>query len=96
VAEPRADDPLEAIAPKPILARPPIATNLDEARLLEHLEVTRRRRPGVREARGEVARRQLPAALGEEDEHLPPRLVREGEKDAVDVCERGLLHRADD
>jgi hypothetical protein len=56
--------------------------------------VSRRGGPGVLEAGGEIARGKLTAALGEENEHLPPHLVGERGEDRVDVRERGLLHAA--
>jgi hypothetical protein len=42
----------------------------------------------------EVAGRELAAAVGQENENVAARLVREREKHGVDVCRRGLLHVA--
>jgi len=92
--EPGADHLVEAIAPEMVLARAPFATHLDEAGFLEQLEVPGGRRPRVLEPGREVARRELAAALGQEDEDVAARLVGEREKDRVDVAQRRLLHGA--
>jgi hypothetical protein len=92
VSEKSADDLAQAVAREAVLARAPFAAHFDEPSLLEEPQVSCRGGPGVLEARGEIARGKLAAALGEEDEHVPPHLVGEGGEDRVDVGERGLLH----
>jgi hypothetical protein len=89
VAEPTADDGLEADAVETIMTAPPLAPDLDEAGLLEDAEVARRRRPAVLEVGREITRRELPAEVAQEQDEVAPRLVSEGLEDEVDVVERG-------
>jgi hypothetical protein len=88
VPEPPAHDARQAVAIEAIVAPAALAAYLNEARFLEHLEVTRRRRPAVLEARREVARGELAAEVAEQDQHVPPRLVRQRDEDRVDLFER--------
>ena len=93
MTQPRADDLDEVLAREPVVAGAPLAPHLDEAGVLEHLEVARRRRPRVGEARGELPRRELVSALREEREDVPAHLVREREKHGVELGSGGLRHR---
>ena len=71
------------------MAAAPLAANLHEARFLEHAEMSTRRRPAVLEPRREIARRKLVAEVAQEEEDVPPGLVREGREDDGDLFERG-------
>jgi hypothetical protein len=88
VPEPPAHDARQAVAIEAIAASAALTPHLHEARFLEHLEVTRRRRPAVLETRREIARGKLTAEVAEQEQHVPPRLVRQRDEDRVDLLER--------
>ena len=73
------------------MAAAAFASHLDDPGLLEHVEVARCRRPAVLESRREIARRQLAAAMAEEQHDLPARFVRERGEYSVDIGQGGRL-----
>ena len=81
----------EPCAIEPIEAASPFAANRDEAGLLEHVQMPRRRGPGVLEPRSEVARRQLAAEMTKHGDDVPPYLVRKREEHGVHLVERGTF-----
>jgi hypothetical protein len=91
VAEPRFQDAAHARAVHRVEAAPPLSPDLHQSRLLEHVEVARRGRPAVPEARGQVSGRQLAAEMAEDEEDVPAHLVSErGEHDVS--LGQGHLH----
>src|SRR5262245_22521967 len=88
MSQPAADDRAQAIAVEAIACAAAFAADLDDAGLLEHLEMARRGGPAVLEARRQVPRRELTAEVTEKRNDMPSRPVREREEHLVEVLER--------
>src|SRR5262245_63778109 len=88
MSQPAADDRAQAIAVEAIACAAAFAADLDDAGLLEHLEMARRGGPAVLEVRRQVPRREFAAAVTEKRNDMPSRPVRECEEHLVEVLER--------
>src|SRR5215470_15162281 len=88
MSQPAADDRAQAIAVEAIPCAAAFAADLDDAGLLEHLEMARRGGPAVLEVRRQVPRRELAAEVTEKRNDVPSRPVRECEEHLVQVLER--------
>src|SRR5215475_1631471 len=88
MSQPAADDRAEAVAVEAIACAAAFAADLDDAGLLEHLEMARRGGPAVLEVRRQVPRRELAAEVTEKRNDMPSRPVRECEEHLVEVLER--------
>src|ERR1043165_9914314 len=91
--EPPTDNSLQPLALEPVDHAPTLTPNTDDARRFEDMEVPRRRRPAVREALGEVSRRQLGPVVREQLDDVASDLVRQGVEDHLVLRERGSMPR---
>src|SRR5215475_3826795 len=91
MSQPAADDRAQAIAVEAVACAAAFAADLDDAGLLEHLEMASRGGPAVLEVRRQVPRRELAAEVTEKRNDMPSRPVRECEEHLVEVLERGRV-----
>ena len=86
--EPASHHPVEVLAVDPVVAAAAFAPYLDQPSLLEDSEMTRGGGPAVLEPPRQIARGELAAELCQQNEDVPPGLVREREEDLVHLLER--------
>lgn len=93
--EPRHDELTEATPVQAIEGAASRTAYPNQPGTLEDTEVAGGRRPAMREARGQVSGRQLAAAVAEQDENVPARLVCQRREDRVQFPLAGPVHVRD-
>ncbi len=93
MAEPVADDGLQACCIQAVRAMASILTHFDQSRIQQDAQVARRRRPRTGESARDVTRKHLAAAVVEDEQDVATLCVRQGIEDQLEVLEsaRGVL-----
>src|SRR5262245_51072570 len=82
--DPSSEHLLKMLAVEPVDTVATFASDRDDLGLLEHAEVTGRRRPAVTEAGSQIPGRQLGSEVGEEENDVATCLVGQSAEDALD------------